>query len=223
MILVNALIKSCPDLYQRIHIREQFNVGGIQSRVFPKLEELDYHLLNIQIDAFKVAAENDIEDAFGDELSLYSDISQPAELLDILIESLADTPQALEQLSCMLRNLLLIRGETDTRIHVLKTINSIVNRIAVDFRSGNLALDDYRSLYGVSVGGLVQKFTDLDRSRHSLDSASSSSHDRLLAERNELERELWELKRRLSNPTFTSQNNEKRKVLCKPQQGDCKT
>lgn len=212
MILVNSLIKSCPDLYQRIHIREQLNIGGIQSRVFPKLEELDYHLLNIQIDAYKVAAENDVEDAFGDELSLYSDISQPAELFDILIESLADTPQALEQLSCILRNLLLIRGETDTRIHVLKTINSIVGRIAVDYRSGNLSFDDHRPLYGagVSVGGLVQKFTDIDRSQQSLE---DPSRERLLAERNELQRELWELKRRLSNPTFTAENNEKREQM----------
>lgn len=115
MILVNALTKVPEDVNQRIHLRNQLNAAGMQARILPKLESLDYHLLNIQIEAYKVATENDIDDAFGDELSLYSDISQPSELLDMIMESLSDAPRAIEHLLSTLRSFLLIKGDSETK------------------------------------------------------------------------------------------------------------
>ena len=116
MILVNALsTMPLDDVHQRIHLRNQLNAAGLQSRIMPKLAQLDYHWLNIQIDSYNIAAENDLDEAFGDEMSIYSDISQPTELFDLILESIADAPRAFEFLLTLLRNLLLIKGDPDTK------------------------------------------------------------------------------------------------------------
>lgn len=115
MILINTLTKSPPDINYRIFLRNQLNASGMQTRTLPKLEALDYHFLNIQIDAYKLAAENDLEEAFGDELSMYSDVSQPAELFDILMEQLSDSPQAAEHLSSTFRSMLLVKGDPEAK------------------------------------------------------------------------------------------------------------
>ena len=115
MILANTLTKTPQEVNDRIYLRNQLNTGGFQSRILPKLENFDYHLLNIQIDAYKIAADNDFDEAFGDEFSLYSDISQPSELFDLIAENLADSQRASESLLTMLRNLLLIKGESNIK------------------------------------------------------------------------------------------------------------
>src|ERR1700731_1739110 len=100
MILANSLIKLDKDV-----------APGMQARILGKLEELDYRLLNIQIETYKVQAENDFEDCFGEEQSLYGSIEDPQELLSLILNSLSEVPDAVSNLVITLRGMLLIKGE----------------------------------------------------------------------------------------------------------------
>jgi hypothetical protein len=69
----------------------------------------------VQINSYKNASENDLEEAFGDELSMYSEVSQPSELFELIMDNLADSPQAVEFLVATFRSMLLIKGEPDVK------------------------------------------------------------------------------------------------------------
>lgn len=114
MILVNALIKIPADVNNRIYMENQFNASGIQS-ILPKLRTLEYDLLNIQIDTFKETLDADMDEAFGEDMSLASDVSQPQELFDRVIESISEAPRASEQFLYVLKYLLWIHGNPDTK------------------------------------------------------------------------------------------------------------
>lgn len=115
MMLINIIVNKVPnEVHERIHLRNQLNAAGML-RVLPKLEKLDYHYLNKQIDMYRMAAENDQEDAFGDELSVYSDISQPNELFDLVLDNIADAPRAQDHLISTLRSMLIIKGDPENK------------------------------------------------------------------------------------------------------------
>lgn len=114
MMLINVITKVPDDVHERIHLRNQFNAAGL-NRILSKLKNLNYRLLNIQIEAYKIAAENDLEDAFGDELSIFSDVSQPAELFDLVLDSIADSPKAHDYLVSTLRSMLLVKGDPENK------------------------------------------------------------------------------------------------------------
>jgi hypothetical protein len=111
MILVNALASIPSDINYRIYIRNQFAAAGMQSSLLPKLEILDHNLIDMQIEAFKDTAESDMEDAFGEDLSIES----PSELLDLVMENLSDTTKGIEYLVSTLKHLLWIKGDPDTK------------------------------------------------------------------------------------------------------------
>jgi Diaphanous FH3 Domain len=111
MILINSIIKVEQDVAARIQLRNQLNAAGMQARVLGKLEALDYRRLNIQIETYKVQADNDFEDCFGEEQSLYGNIEEPVELLSLILANLVDAPEAVTHLVATLRGMLLIKGE----------------------------------------------------------------------------------------------------------------
>lgn len=67
------------------------------------------------MDKYRSRAESDLDEAFGDEISLYSDISQPNELLDLILENIIDAPDALGFLIQTFRSMLLIKGDADKK------------------------------------------------------------------------------------------------------------
>lgn len=115
MILANALTKIPSDVNYRIYMRNQFNAAGLQSTIIPKLEELDFNLLSIQIDLFKELAENDMDDAFGEELSIDSEFAQPSELLNRALENISDSARGTEYLMSILKHFLWIKGDPETK------------------------------------------------------------------------------------------------------------
>lgn len=115
MILINALVSISSDINYRIYIRNQFAAAGLQSSLLPKLETLDHRLLNIQIESFKEAAENDTDEAFGEEMSLESQESQPSEVLDQVLENISDSTKGTEYLLSSLKYLLWIKGDPETK------------------------------------------------------------------------------------------------------------
>lgn len=206
--LVNVVTQVPDDVHERIHLRSQLSAAGMM-RILPKLEALDYHLLNLQIEAYKIASENDLEDAFGDELSVYSDVSHPNELFELVLDSIAESPRAQDHLVSTLRGMLLIKGDPENksvplffirntwdlfvffRAHYHRMISELVNQIVMDRRT-SVASADFSSTYGVSVGNLIQKFSDLDRLQQ-LEEEVTENRERLLrlsAENKEMQLEL---------------------------------
>lgn len=98
----------------RVYLRSQFKSSGLE-RIFGKLEKMDDPALYDQMDKYRRRAENDMDEAFGDEISIYSDISQPNELLDLILENVADAPDALGYLLQTFRSMLLIKGDADKK------------------------------------------------------------------------------------------------------------
>lgn len=115
MILVNALVSIPPDINYRIYIRNQFAAAGLQSNLLPNLETLDYRLLNLQIESFKEAADNDMDEAFEDETSINSEQFQPSELLEQILENISDSAKGTEYLMSSLKYLLWIKGDPETK------------------------------------------------------------------------------------------------------------
>jgi hypothetical protein len=115
MILINALTKIPSDVNYRIYMRNQFNAAGFQSSVLPKLEALDYDLLNFQIESYKELAEADMDEAFGEDMSQSSDFSQPSELFDRAVENISDTARGTEYFISVMKHLLWIKGDPQTK------------------------------------------------------------------------------------------------------------
>ncbi|RCH79058.1 hypothetical protein CU098_000032 [Rhizopus stolonifer] len=114
MILVNALVKVPADVNDRIYIGNQFNASVFQS-ILPALKAFEFDLLDIQLDDYKDTIDSDMDEAFGEDISLYSDISQPSELFERVVESISESPRASEQLMTLLKYLLWIHGDSDTK------------------------------------------------------------------------------------------------------------
>lgn len=112
--LINALAYIPTEVTDRVYLRSQFKSSGLD-RIFNKLEKLDDQQLYDQMDKYRRRAENDMDEAFGDEISMYSDISQPNELLELILENIADAPNALDYLLQTFRSMLLIKGDADKK------------------------------------------------------------------------------------------------------------
>ncbi|KAI7869247.1 hypothetical protein BDF14DRAFT_1951245 [Spinellus fusiger] len=205
MMLVNVLVKVPTDVNERIFLRTQLKVSGME-RILVKLEALDYHLLNVQIDAYKASAENDMEDAFGDEISMYSEISQPQELLDLILDSISDAPRALDHLLGTFRSMLLIKGDPETKVYFYQLISEIVHQLVIDKRS-SMNSENLGGSYSASVNSLIQKFSELDRLRQLEEEASENRELilRLTSENKELRMEMEYMKSNQQDTTTTSQ------------------
>ncbi|KAG1277955.1 hypothetical protein G6F65_008197 [Rhizopus arrhizus] len=161
MILVNAVVKVPGDANDRIYMGNQFNASGIQS-ILPKLKALEHELLDIQIDAYKDTLDADMDEAFGEDLSLYSDISQPSELFERVIESISEAPRASEQFMSLLKHLLWIHGDSDTKYYYYRMIQIIVQQIVMDQRPHENT-ESFSSTFGIAVGAVIQSYCELER------------------------------------------------------------
>ncbi|KAG1160361.1 hypothetical protein G6F37_004064 [Rhizopus arrhizus] len=161
MILVNALIKIPGDVNDRVYMGNQFNASGLQS-IIPKLKKMEDDLLNIQIKDCIETLESDMDEAFSEDISLSSDVSQPSELFDRVVESVSQAPRASEQLMSVLKYLLWIHGDPDTKYHYYRMIQIIIQQIVMD-RRPHENTESFSSTFGVAVGAVIQSYRELER------------------------------------------------------------
>lgn len=102
------------EVTERVYLRSQFKASGLD-RIFSKLERLDDPAVYDQIEKYRRRADGDLEEAFGDEISMYSEVSQPNELLELILDNIADAPNALHYLLQTFRSMLLIKGDADRK------------------------------------------------------------------------------------------------------------
>ncbi|RCH81886.1 hypothetical protein CU098_003762, partial [Rhizopus stolonifer] len=184
MILINALTSIPSNINYRIYLRNQFIAAGLQTHLLPKLEALDYNLLNIQIESYKDAADTDMEDAFGDEIAQYStEYAQPSQLFDKLIENVSDTPKGTDYFFSIMKYLLWIKGDAETK------------QIVTD-RAQHSNKADFTDMFGMPVGAVIQNFMDLNRLRGKDIEANElrEQYEKLIAEKDQLESEVQKLR-----------------------------
>ncbi|KAG1461927.1 hypothetical protein G6F56_005619 [Rhizopus delemar] len=193
--LINSLTYIPTEVTDRIYLRSQFKASGLE-RIFLKLEKLDDAALYDQIDKYRRRAESDLDEAFGDEISMYSDVSQPNELLDLILDSIADAPNALHYLLHTLRSMLLIKGDADKKAHYHQAISEIVANIVMDRRDSVAVEELGASAFGISVNNMIGKFNELDRLQEIARSAEDDKETaiRLTAENKELRQQIEDLK-----------------------------
>ncbi|OAD75627.1 hypothetical protein PHYBLDRAFT_64532 [Phycomyces blakesleeanus NRRL 1555(-)] len=214
MILANALTKVSKHTHCQIRIRNQLNACGMQTQILPLLDTLNYPLLTLQIESFRLVADNDFEDAFGDEMSLFSDVSEPSELFNHVLINLEDAPEAMEYLKNILRSMILVKGETDwksnemdpqisTRTHNYQAMSSSIADIVMG-RSESSSSDTCSTLNSIPVGDLIQKYNDIGRMNY-MEKESAEVRQRMNAafsEKHELEYDINSLKK----PTASNSN-----------------
>lgn len=112
--MINILAHVPTEVTDRVYLRSQFKSSGLD-RIFSKLERLDDPVLYKQMEKYHERADRDMSEAFGDEISMYSDISEPNELLNLILENIGDAPNALDFLLQTFRSMLLIKGDADKK------------------------------------------------------------------------------------------------------------
>ncbi|KAI9249024.1 armadillo-type protein, partial [Sporodiniella umbellata] len=193
--LINSLAYIPTEVTDRIYLRSQFKASGLE-RIFAKLERLDDSLLYDQMEKYRRRAESDLDEAFGDEISMYSDVSQPNELLELILDNIADSPNALNYLLHTFRSMLLIKGDAEKKAHYHQAISEIVANIVMD-RRDSVATDQLgASAFGISVNNMIGKFNELDRLQEIAQTAEEDREAaiRLTAENKELRQQLEDAK-----------------------------
>ncbi|OBZ88766.1 Cytokinesis protein sepA, partial [Choanephora cucurbitarum] len=196
MILVNALTSIPSNVNYRISIRNQFVAAGLQTHIIPKLVALDYHLLNLQIESFKEAADHDLEDAFGDDLNqLALEDSNPSQLFDKLLENISDSPKGTEHFLSMMKYLLWIKGSPEEKCQYYHIIEIMLYHIVTDGAQHN-SKADLQEIFSTPIGAVMQNFLDLDRLKDKEKEADEikEQYEKIILEKEQLEREVQELR-----------------------------
>lgn len=114
MILINSITKVPKEVSKRIQLRNQLNASGMENRIIPKLESLDHPQINSQISIYKEAAQNDMDELYGEEIAIYKSINDPTKLLDLLLNLVDESPNSMKYVLNILRNMLLVKGDPET-------------------------------------------------------------------------------------------------------------
>ncbi|KAI8877777.1 actin-binding FH2 [Backusella circina FSU 941] len=194
MILVNALTKVPDDIGYRVYMRDQLKTAGLESSIIPKLETLGSNLIMKQIETYKAATETNLE-AYSDHADEFPESDQPQELFENVLESISDSEKSEMYLVSIIKYLLKIKGDSETKSYFYRIISIIIQQIVKDRRS-HKQTDDFTSNFGISVANLIQNFRDLDRLKQ-LESESQISKEKfetLRKERDELQIEVEQLR-----------------------------
>ncbi|KAI8067755.1 hypothetical protein BC940DRAFT_300394 [Gongronella butleri] len=186
LILVNALTKIPKTSSQRIHLRQQLNASGWEARILPKLKAMHYAAIHTQLASFHEAAEQDLDEAFGEEMLRYADIHDPHELVTILLDQLQHAPKSKDHLLSLLKSLLLIKGDATTTSHYLQMTDKLVGQVVMNRRLTSGDDDDLADVYGVSVGNLIQQFSELERLKE-LEDEAAVSQSTIARQQNEID------------------------------------
>ncbi|CAO3642143.1 unnamed protein product [Cunninghamella blakesleeana] len=215
MILINAITKVSNEVSKRIQIRSQLNASGMENRILPKLESLGYPEVNYQIQLYKEAAENDIDEAYGQEILMYKNINDPTKLLDLLLLNIVDeAPKSMNYILGILRNMLLVKGDPETIANYFRMMDILISQVVMN-KSFTADDKDFTATYGISVGNLIQQFSDLDK-LHQFESEAIRSREiisQLTYTIQKLETDVSKLKANSINNNNQTENHPKRRSL----------
>ncbi|KAI7872585.1 hypothetical protein BDF14DRAFT_1754945 [Spinellus fusiger] len=159
MIFINALTNTPKDIHTRVYIRKQLNASGMQTSILPMIKYLKHHVLSFQIETYRISFENDLQEMHGDTASLHSNLLGPYELLDHVVKSIKDIPQAMESIQAILYSMLLIKGDSTTKAYYFNTMSVLISQTVTD-SSSETSSSDFSTTPGTPTGERIHKYID---------------------------------------------------------------
>lgn len=194
LLLVNSIVDAPErDLQLRCHIRAQFVACGLK-RIFNKMRDFQYEVIDKQIERYESNEAIDYEDLLEHEGSSTQDenpegetkdLNNPVHVVEAIQQRIAGSKEGDYFLSA-LQHLLLIRdNEGEDRLKMFQLVESMLSYVAMDRRLPNM---DLKQSLNLTVQSLLDKlYTDSEarQAREELHEARLVA-DAAIAERDEM-------------------------------------
>jgi len=157
-------------------------------RILDKLRSFNHPILDRQLDDYDSQTQFDLTELQENfDQDVLEDMSDPYNVLRAILSSVEGT-RAQDFLISMLKHLLLIRQQGDSRVRYFQLIDRLVTNIVLDRK----ALDsDFAKVIGSSVADIASRFADQERLQQALEDLARlrTEHQQIQQEKEDLEEE----------------------------------
>ncbi|KAF7186591.1 Cytokinesis protein sepA [Pseudocercospora fuligena] len=193
LFLVNSIVDAPErDLQLRCHIRAQFVACGLK-RIFTKMEDFQYEVIDNQIERYRNNEAIDYEDLLERENSSMHesmegegrDLNDPVQIVEAIQQRVAGSREGDYFLSA-LQHLLLIRdNEGEDRVKLFQLVENMLSYVAMDRRLPDM---DLKLSLNFSVQSLLDKLYTDSEARQAREAANEAKlvADAAIAERDEM-------------------------------------
>ncbi|EME86861.1 uncharacterized protein MYCFIDRAFT_49427 [Pseudocercospora fijiensis CIRAD86] len=193
LFLVNSIVDAPErDLQLRCHIRAQFVACGLK-RIFTKMEDFQYEVIDKQIERYRNNEAIDYEDLLERENSSMhesmegegKDLNDPVQIVEAIQQRVAGSREGDYFLSA-LQHLLLIRdNEGEDRLKLFQLVESMLSYVTMDRRLPDM---DLKQSLNFSVQSLLDKLYTDSEARQAREAANEARliADAAIAERDEM-------------------------------------
>ncbi|KAF2688727.1 FH2-domain-containing protein [Lentithecium fluviatile CBS 122367] len=197
LFLINMIVDAPErDLQLRMHIRAQFTGCGIK-RIFKKMEDFQYDVIDKQIERYMANEAIDYEDVLERENSSMvdsiegeiKDLNDPKEIADAITSKIQNT-RAQDYFVSAMQHLLLIRDtDGEDRMRMFQLVDAMLSYVAMDRRLPDM---DLKQSLNFTVQSLLDKLYTDGEARQVRDEAVEARQiaDSAIAERDELKAQL---------------------------------
>jgi cytokinesis protein len=194
LILINSIVDAAErDLQLRCHIRAQFVACGLK-RIFNKMRDFQYDVIDKQIESYESNEAIDYEDLLEHENSSLNednaegevkDLNNPVHVVEAIQQRIAGSKEGDYFLSA-LQHLLLIRdNQGEDRLKMFQLVESMLSYVAMDRRLPNM---DLKQSLNLTVQSLLDKLYTDSEARQARDELHEARliADAAIAERDEM-------------------------------------
>ncbi|KAJ2011041.1 hypothetical protein GGI06_004688, partial [Coemansia sp. S85] len=222
MIFMNAVVGVPDDIEMRNHFRNQLHAAGLTRILKKLRSGFDSPLIALQINKYDKDAEQDLADAMElYNQQIMQDMTDPEEVFQAILTQIDDDERSQEHFLSILQRLLLLRddfvssiepasgrGGGSTKARYYQLLDEITTQVVMDIRSGEPPLSDdsdsednvrnsranetFTSQYGVSVAGIIDKFSNEEQLEEAVREAKDLREqlEKVTRQKNELELEV---------------------------------
>jgi cytokinesis protein len=194
LILINSIVDAAErDLQLRCHIRAQFVACGLK-RIFNKMRDFQYDVIDKQIESYESNEAIDYEDLLEHENSSLhedaaegeaKDLNNPVHVVEAIQQRIAGSKEGDYFLSALQHMLLIRDNQGEDRLKMFQLVESMLSYVAMDRRLPNM---DLKQSLNLTVQSLLDKlYTDSEarQAREELHEARLIA-DAAIAERDEM-------------------------------------
>ncbi|KAJ1952907.1 hypothetical protein EC988_003300, partial [Linderina pennispora] len=222
MIFVNAVVGVSDDVEMRNHYRNQLNAAGLSRIMKKLRQGFDSPLIALQLNKFEKDSEQDHADVLElYNQQIMQDMTDPEEVFQAILAQIDDDENAREHFLSILQRLLLLRDDfiadsasvaestsgRPTKAKYYQLLDEITTQVVMDIRTSDQIGSDYASdedrplarntdsftnQYGVSVAGIIDKFSNEEQLEEAVREAKDLREqlEKVTRQKNELELEV---------------------------------
>ncbi|ORX66137.1 actin-binding FH2, partial [Linderina pennispora] len=222
MIFVNAVVGVSDDVEMRNHYRNQLNAAGLSRIMKKLRQGFDSPLIALQLNKFEKDSEQDHADVLElYNQQIMQDMTDPEEVFQAILAQIDDDESAREHFLSILQRLLLLRDDfiadsasvaestsgRPTKAKYYQLLDEITTQVVMDIRTSDQIGSDYASdedrplarntdsftnQYGVSVAGIIDKFSNEEQLEEAVREAKDLREqlEKVTRQKNELELEV---------------------------------